>query len=325
MVTSSASDRSETDYDGPALAIRAEALSKVYGRTTALHELSLEIPEGQFFGLLGPNGSGKTTAIHLLTTLIRPTSGQARVAGYDILRKGVAVRGEIGLVFQEPALDPNLSVEETLEFAGALRSLPKQLCRQRSDELLELFEIGHKRAERVAILSGGMKRALDLARSVLHRPRILFLDEPTLGLDLPNRRKIWDYIGRLRRERGTTVLLSTHYLEEAEDCDRVSFLANGKMIGSGRPCELVAGLGNQIVELEGENLDRALALLSPRLGPCLRAGERALFRLPDEPLDVEGFLGEAVDGLRSVRKRRSTLSDVFLWATHPDLGEDILR
>jgi ABC-2 type transport system ATP-binding protein len=291
----------------------------------ALHDLSLEIPEGQFFGLLGPNGSGKTTAIHLLTTLIQPTSGHAHVAGYDVLRTGVAVRREIGLVFQEPALDPTLSVEETLEFAGALRSLPKQLCRQRSDELLELFEIGHKRAARVATLSGGMKRALDLARSVLHRPRVLFLDEPTLGLDLPNRRKIWDYVGRLRRERGTTVLLSTHYLEEAEDCDQVSFLTNGRIIGSGRPDQLLAGLGSHVVELEGERLERALASLSARLGPCLRVGERALFRLPDEPLDVEGLLGTAMNGVRSVRKRRSTLSDVFLWATHPDLCQEILR
>lgn len=324
-MTNSISDRSEPDHASPVPAIRAESLSKFYGRTVALHELSLEIPEGQFFGLLGPNGSGKTTAIHLLTTLIRPTNGRAHVAGYDILRTGVAVRREIGLVFQEPALDPSLSVAETLEFAGALRNLPKQLCRQRSDELLELFELSHKRAARVATLSGGMKRALDLARSVLHRPRILFLDEPTLGLDLPNRRKIWDYIGRLRRERGTTVLLTTHYLEEAEDCDRVSFLANGRIVVSGRPDELIAALGNHILELEGENLGRVLALLSPRLGPCFRAGERALFRLLDESLEVEGLLGTAMNELRSLRRRRSTLDDVFLWATHPDLGGEILR
>ena len=301
-------------------AVRARGLSKRYGTTEALRELDLEVPEGAFFGLLGPNGSGKSTAIHLLTTLIAPTSGSAEVAGQDVVRNGLAVRRKIGLVFQEPALDATLSVQETLAFAGRLRSLSRTTIAERSEELLTLFQMEEKRGQRVGTLSGGSRRALDICRSLLHRPRILFLDEPTIGLDVPNRRKIWNHIHKLRRDERTTVFLTTHYLEEAEDCDDVAFLANGLLIGGGRPRDLIERLGRHILEIEDENLDSVVSMLEPKLGPCLREEGRALFRIQDSHFELQSALGPSVERLQSVRQRRPNLNDVFLWVNHPDLA-----
>jgi ABC-2 type transport system ATP-binding protein len=316
-------NKAQTDgsYDGDIpLALWATGLCKDFGATRAVDHLDLAVPEGQFFGLLGPNGSGKTTTIHMLTTLARPTQGQATVAGYDVRRESVAVRRAIGLVFQESALDRTLTVAENLRFAGMLRNLPAAVIRQRSDELLDLFRLRERRDRPVAILSGGMRRALDIARGVLHHPRILFLDEPTLGLDVPSRRAIWRFIERLRRDEGMTVFLTTHYLEEAEECDQVAFLAAGKIIGSGAPKTLVQGLGSYILEVESDHLDMLVAVLSPRLGPCLQDGVQASFRIHDEHFNFMDLQAEFDERTRSVRWRRPNLNDVFLWVTDPTVS-----
>ena len=299
------------------VAIQAAGLCKDYGPLRAVDHLDLDVPSGQFFGLLGPNGSGKTTTIHMLTTLARPTQGQATVAGHDVRREGVAVRREIGLVFQESALDRTLTVAENLRFAGLLRNLPTSVMRQRSDELLDLFNLRDRRDKPVATLSGGMRRALDIARGVLHRPRILFLDEPTLGLDVPSRRGIWRFIERLRREEGITVFLTTHYLEEAEPCNQVAFLAKGKIIGAGAPKALVQSLGTYIVEIEGEQLETVLTSLSRRFGPCLQEGAKASFRIQEEHFDFIDLQAELGNRVESVRWRRPNLNDVFLWVNEP--------
>jgi len=214
-------------------AIRATGLGKRYADLLAVDGLDIEISSGEFFGLLGPNGSGKTTTLHMLATLIRPSAGSATVAGFDVVREPVSVRAAIGLVFQESALDRTLSVAQNLRFAGLLHDLPLRVIGERQGELLELFGIADKRDQPVAALSGGMRRALDIVRGVLHEPRILFLDEPTIGLDLPNRRRIWRFIERLRARTGMTVLLTTHYLEEADGCDRVAFIRRGRLVESG--------------------------------------------------------------------------------------------
>lgn len=297
--------------------IRTVELSKDYGDLRAVDQLHLEVPEGQFFGLLGPNGSGKTTTIHMLTTLARPTSGHAEVAGYDVLKSGVAVRRETGLVFQDSALDRTLSVAENLRFAGMLRNLSAAVIRERSDELLKLFNLNDRRDRKVLTLSGGMRRALDIARGVLHRPRILFLDEPTLGLDVPSRRQIWGYIERLRRDEGMTVFLTTHYLEEAEDCDRVAFLDKGHIVGSGSPKDLIQDLGTYIVEIESEQMDAVVSLLSPRLGPALQDGNKASFRTHDTQVNLAELQAELGEQVQSVRRRPPNLNDVFLWVHSP--------
>ena len=303
------------------LAIETTNLSKSYGGLQAVDRLQLTIPAGQFFGLLGPNGSGKTTTIHMLTTLARPTDGEASVAGHDILKESVAVRREVGLVFQESALDRTLTVDENLRFAGMLRNLSRATIRQRSDELLELFNLRERRRAKVATLSGGMRRALDIARGVLHRPRVLFLDEPTLGLDVSSRRGIWRFIEQLRREEEMTVFLTTHYLEEAEACDQVAFLAGGRIIGAGTPQSLVRTFGPYVLEIDGTNLEAVAGLLSPRLGPCLKEGGTASFRVPDEQFSFAELQAELDNSVQAVRWRRPNLNDVFLWVNDPTLSE----
>src|SRR4249920_3134762 len=265
-------------------AVRAAGLVKRYGELAAVDGLDLEIAPGEFFGLLGPNGSGKTTTMHMLATLIRPSAGTASVAGFDIASAPVRVRASIGLVFQESALDRTLTVAQNLRFAGLLHDLPPRVIEERSRELLELFDLTERRHQPVAALSGGMRRALDIVRGVLHQPRCLLLDEPTIGLDLPNRRRIWRFIERLRARTGMTVLLTTHYLEEADGCDRVVFIRKGRLVESGAPRSLVAALGRHILEVEGADLDTLVAALEPKLGGALREGDVAHFRCADEDL-----------------------------------------
>ena len=295
-------------------AIHASRLVKRYGDVVAVDGIDLDIPAGQFFGLLGPNGSGKTTTIHILATLIRPTSGSAQVGQYDVVRHATRARESIGLVFQESALDRTLTVAENLRFAGFLQDLPARVIDERSRELLELFGLADRRNQPVGALSGGMRRALDIVRGVLHEPRILFLDEPTIGLDLPNRRSIWRFIERLRARTGTTVLLTTHYLEEADGCDRVAFIRKGKLVESGAPRELVERLGRHILEVEGPEPEALSKLLEPHLGACLRDGALTMFRWRDEDLDSLARLQAEIGTKASAwRLRRPNLNDVFLW------------
>ena len=296
------------------VAIRAAGLTKRYGAVLAVDDLSLEIGSGQFFGLLGPNGSGKTTTIHMLASLIRPNAGTAQVAGFDVGRDAVKARETIGIVFQESALDRTLTVAENLRFAGLLQNLPVRTIAERSRELLELFGLNEHRGTPVAALSGGMRRALDIVRGVLHQPRVLFLDEPTIGLDPPNRRRIWRFIDRLRAHTAMTVLLTTHYLEEADGCDRVSFIRKGRLVETGAPHALVDQLGKHILEIESADIARLTAKLEPKLGPCVCEGDVATFRWAAEDvtelLQLQSEFGAEVG---SWRVRRPNLNDVFLW------------
>jgi ABC-2 type transport system ATP-binding protein len=297
-------------------AIHASKLRKSYGDHVAVAGLDLDVAEGEFFGLLGRNGSGKTTTLHMLSTLIRPSGGTASVAGQDIYAHPVAVRARIGLVFQESALDRSLSVEENLQFAGAMYDLPPALVRQRTDELLNLFDLGAKRRVPVAALSGGMRRALDIARGVLHRPRVLFLDEPTIGLDVINRRAIWRFLDRLRREQGVTVVLTTHYLEEAVDCDRVVFMSLGQIIGSGKPAELIQSLATSILEITADEPEPIIAHLKPLLGGCIKDGAHIQFRVRDNAAALADWQRQLPAPVRSLALRQPDLNDVYVWMNH---------
>ncbi len=296
------------------LAVNASGLVKRYGDVLAVDGLDLDIPAGQFFGLLGPNGSGKTSTIHMLATLIRPNSGSAKIFGNDVVRDAVVTRASIGLVFQESALDRTLSIAENLRFAGLLYDLPAKVIEERSAELLALFGLEEKRNRPVGSLSGGMRRALDIVRGVIHHPKILFLDEPTIGLDLPNRRKIWRFIENLREQTGMTVLLTTHYLEEADSCDRVAFIKNGKLVQSGSPAELIASLGRYIVEIESPDVEALAQRLMPSLGNHLRDGNVAHFRYAhDDVSRLAGLQTEPGIQVSALRWRQPNLNDVFLW------------
>lgn len=300
-------------------AVKAQGLTKRYGQTLAVDGLNLEIPTGGFFGLLGPNGSGKTSTIHMLSTLIRPTTGEAWVAGHDVRSDGLKVRAAIGVVFQESALDRTLSVVENLRFAGLLHNLSLAQIKDRSEELLRLFGLTEKRDQAVGELSGGQRRALDIARGVIHQPRILFLDEPTIGLDVPNRRNIWRFIERLRAEHNMTVFLTTHYLEEAVDCDEVAFIKQGRIVKNGPPHDLIDGLGSHIIEIEAENLKELTQSLSSRLGPSYMDGDKACFRFTGRDLAalllLQTELGDRVTGMRW---RKPNLNDVFLWVNETE-------
>jgi ABC-2 type transport system ATP-binding protein len=232
--------------------------------TEALRGVSLNIAEGEFFGLLGPNGAGKSTLIHCTTGLAQPTSGSIRVFGHDAIEHYGAARLAVGLAPQDLNLDWFLTLEETLDYHGGYFGMPKKERRERSKELLEAFSLTSKKDERTRTLSGGMKRRLILARALMHRPRLLILDEPTAGVDVELRLELWHYVQRINAE-GTTILLTTHYLEEAEQlCDKIAFINDGQIVAQGTSDELaaqygVAGLEDAYLELVGrKELSRGL-------------------------------------------------------------------
>lgn len=298
----------------PSVAVRARALVKRYGDLAAVDGLDLDVPAGQFFGLLGPNGSGKTSTIHMLSTLVRPSGGTAMVHGHDVVRDAIRVRARIGLVFQESALDRTLSVAENLRFAGLLHNMPPALIEERSAPLLELFGLSEKRRQPVGNLSGGMRRALDIVRGLIHHPDVLFLDEPTIGLDLPNRRRIWRFIEKLRAQTGMTVVLTTHYLEEADGCDRVAFIHRGRLVRAGPPRELIDRLGKYVVEIESPDPEALAGRVAPILGKGLREGDALHFRYDGEDVAALAQLQISLGPLlRAMRWRQPNLNDVFLW------------
>ncbi|MDD1656555.1 MAG: ATP-binding cassette domain-containing protein [Methanomicrobiales archaeon] len=237
-------------------AITVTDLTKRFEDLVAVDRVSFTVAEGELFGLLGPNGAGKTTIINMLITLLAPTSGTAEVAGYDIVRDKDQVRRHIGIVFQEPALDKDLTGYENLDFHAMMYGLSGEERRERIREVLELVELEDRADVLVQNYSGGMKRRLEIARGLIHHPKVLFLDEPTLGLDAQTRRRIWDYIRRMNRDEGVTIILTTHYMEEADYLsDRVAIMDHGRFVAIDRPSTLKDTLGGDVItlELEGEN------------------------------------------------------------------------
>jgi ABC-2 type transport system ATP-binding protein len=236
--------------------ITVENLVKRYGSIEAVRGISFTVSRGEIFGFLGPNGAGKTTTIHILTTLLKPTAGKATVAGYDVVKEPDKVRRRIGVVFQDPSLDLNLTGYENLFIHGRLYGLNGQRLREKIEEALKFVELWEFRDKEVKSYSGGMRRRLEIARAMLHTPKILFLDEPTIGLDPQTRAHIWDYIRELRRSYGTTIFLTTHYMDEAEIlCDRIAIIDHGKIIAMGTAEELKSMLSSDIVYVKLEHLN----------------------------------------------------------------------
>ncbi|MGQ9619326.1 MAG: ATP-binding cassette domain-containing protein [Candidatus Aminicenantia bacterium] len=234
-------------------AIKVESLVKMYDSFTAVDSISFNVSYGELFGLLGPNGAGKTTSISILCTLLNPTSGYAEVAGFDVRKKRDEVRKSIGVVFQDPTLDTKLTGKENLQFHAIMYGIQRAEAEKRIKEVLELVELENKADVLVEKYSGGMKRRLEIARGLIHKPKILFLDEPTLGLDAQTRRRIWDYIRRFNKEEGVTIILTTHYMEEADYlCDRVAIMDRGKIVAMDSPVNLKNMLGGDIVSIEVE-------------------------------------------------------------------------
>ena len=258
--------------------------------------------------------------IHMLTTLVGPTRGRAEIAGHDVVAEPLEVRKHIGLVFQETTLDGELSAEENLQLAGKLYGLGRAELQERIDEVLELFELTDRRHDSVRTFSGGMRRQVDLARGILHRPAVLFLDEPTLGLDPVNRGRVWGFLERLASEEGMTLFLTTHYLEEAEPCDRVMIVDRGQVIAQGTPTELKRDLGGrESIELVMSDPDpRLLADIARRTGSEPRRTASGVIVAVDSAEAILPMLLPLIgDRLESLSVRKPTLDDVFVAATTP--------
>ena len=236
--------------------IELKSLTKSFGDVIAVNDISLSVKPGEIFGFLGPNGAGKSTTIMILTTLLKPTSGQAMICGFDVMTNAKKVRENIGYVQQETTVDEYLTGRENLMLQAKLNHIPKNEINKRIDELLELIELTDKQDKTVGTYSGGMRKRLDIAGGLLHRPKVLFLDEPTVGLDIQTRRKIWQYIKKIHDEFEITIFLTTHYMEEADKlCDRIGIIDGGKIQVIDSPENMKKAMGNEVISiiLEGEN------------------------------------------------------------------------
>jgi len=309
-------------------AISVENLSKQFNGLAAVDRVSFSVGEGELFGLLGPNGAGKTTTINMLSTLLRPTSGSALVAGFDVSRSRDSVRKSIGIVFQEPALDIKLTGRENLEFHAMMYGIDKVERRRRIDEVLTLVELTDKARVLVEHYSGGMKRRLEIARGLIQQPKVLFLDEPTLGLDAQTRRNIWDYIRRLNKERRVTIILTTHYMEEADYlCERIAIMDRGVFVALDAPTRLKDLLGGDVVCLEVEG-DPEPLLAEIKTAPWIKTYSRHEDTLNLTMEKGERRIPELVMmaqrrgiTVTSVQLRKPSLEDVFLHFTGRTIRE----
>ncbi len=308
-------------------AISIHELTKRFNGFTAVDSVSLEIGKGELFGLLGPNGAGKSTIIKMLTTILSPTSGAARVWGYDVRGKKNEVRSSIGVVFQDPSLDNMLTGRENLDFHGRMYGMDSRVRRERIEEVLDLVDLTSKAGIKVEDYSGGMQRRLEIARGLMHFPKVLFLDEPTLGLDAQTRRYIWDYIRKMNRQAGVTVVLTTHYMEEADYlCGRIAIIDNGKIVALDTPEELKDMIGADTITLEIQSGQRELmeSLKSFNWIKSTKVTDGTVELMVDHAqLRIPEIIRDACSGvvIRSVSIHEPTLEDVFLKFTGKKIRE----
>jgi ABC-2 type transport system ATP-binding protein len=275
--------------------------------------VDFEVATGEVFGFLGPNGAGKSTTINMLCTLMKPTSGRAWVAGYDVVRERDNVRRNIGLVFQDPTLDGYLTAKQNLELHAELYGVESSLVSERIRQLMEMVGLWERRDSTVLTFSGGMRRRLEIARGLMHSPRVLFLDEPTIGLDPQTRRSIWSYIRLLKQTEEITIFMTTHYMDEAEFCDRIAIMDQGEIVVLDTPEALKAGVGADRVRIDTEDDDAAIAALRDRFGIEGQISEGAVtFSVPGGEQFVPRLFAELGVPIGSVNVSRPTLDDVFM-------------
>ena len=310
-------------------AVRASALSRNFGGVRAVDSVDLAVPVGEIYGFLGPNGAGKTTVVRMLTTLLLPSSGSAQVAGHDIVREPTEVRLKMGAALQEAALDDKQTGRELLDLQGRLYGLGGKITRQRIEELTELVDIGDAMDRLIGTYSGGMKRRLDLAAALIHDPEILFLDEPTTGLDPISRVKVWEEVRRVNRERGVTIFLTTQYLEEADHlAQRVGIIDQGRIVAEGAPADLKHSIGSDVIiaRIDGETKGAAKACRRVRGVESVEVHGDELTVSVDEGSKVIGPVAIALDQsgatVQELTLRTATLDDVFLHYTGARLEVD---
>lgn len=314
--------------DGNDAAISIHGLTKKFGNITAVNQISLDIKKGELFGLLGANGAGKSTIIKMLTTMLTPTGGEARVWGHDVAKERNLVRSSIGVVFQDSSVDGMLTGRENLDFHGRMYGMDGELRKKRIEEVLELVDLVEKADEKLEDYSGGMRRRLEIARGLMHYPHVLFLDEPTLGLDAQTRRYIWQYIRKMNEEKGVTIILTTHYMEEADSlCDRVAIIDNGKIVALDTPENLKDVIGSDTISLVVQSGAEEL-MQSLRPMPWIKSiiasddtielmVDHAQSRIPE----VMQHANRSCAKISSVGLHEPTLEDVFLKYTGRKIRE----
>ena len=311
--------------------IETKSLTKSFGSVIAVNDISFSVKTGEIFGFLGPNGAGKSTTMMILTTLLKPTSGQALISEFNVMENAKKVRENIGYVQQETTVDEYLTGRENLLLQAKLNHIPKNQIKQRIDEVLELIELSDKQNDAVVTYSGGMRKRLDIAGGLLHRPKVLFLDEPTVGLDIQTRRKIWEYIKKIHKEFDMTIFLSTHYMEEADNlCDRIGIIDGGKIQVIDSPENLKNAMGNEVISIimdDSDNRDSFLSKLEEiesvnninqdgtKLTLFVSNGTKVIptiFQISSE-LEIK---------ITTISLTRPTLDDVFLSYTGHEIRDD---
>ncbi len=304
----------------PALA--TSGLTHRYGDRLALDDVTLRVAPREIFGLLGPNGGGKTTLFRILSTLVRPTSGSASILGFDLLRDPAALRSRIGVVFQAPSLDKKLRVRENLAHQGHLYGLSGSALRERIDHLLIEFNLRDRARDLVEMLSGGLQRRVEIAKSLLHRPELLLLDEPSTGLDPGARIDLWQTIYRLRDQQDVTVLLTTHLMEEAERCDRIAIIDHGRIVALDTPEKLCAGIGGDVISARAKDPTSLAERIAQSLGVEVSVlNDEVRIEQPDGPSFIIRLLAAFPGEIDSVTLAKPTLKDVFIAKTGRRLSE----
>ncbi len=303
--------------------IEVDNVRKLFDEILAVDGVSFKVHEGEVFGFLGPNGAGKTTTINILCTLMQPTSGRAVLNGYDVVKSPHDVRSSIGIVFQDPSLDERLSAKENLNFHALVYNIPKEKREERIKKVLDLIDLTPRQNDIVRTFSGGMKRRLEIGRGLLHFPKVLFLDEPTLGLDPQTRHHIWDYLNELREKERITIFLTTHYMDEAENCDRVAIIDQGKIIALDTPDELKKSIGGDTIKLKTKDNIKVAKEIESRFKLQVIIDDGTIFIKTD---DGESMLPRLISDqsipVVSVSVHRPTLEDVFLHLTGRKIREE---
>ena len=315
MAAMATTDADNTPTQAPVAtpAISVTDLAKTFGEVRAVRGINFEVAVGEVFGFLGPNGAGKSTTINMLCTLSKPSSGSAMVAGYDVVTERDDVRRHIGLVFQDPTLDNYLTAAQNLQLHAELYGVQSDLVKPRMQQVMEMVGLWDRKDGTVGTFSGGMRRRLEIARGLMHSPRVLFLDEPTIGLDPQTRRSIWDYIQELQEREEITIFMTTHYMDEAEWCDRIAIMDHGEIVALDTPEALKAGVGKDRVTIVTDDDGAAIDALARQFGVEAKVSEGAVFfGVPAGEEFVPRLFAEFQMPIRSVSVSRPTLDDVFM-------------
>jgi ABC-2 type transport system ATP-binding protein len=305
--------------------IQVNDLVKNFGNLVAVNSVNFDVAAGEIFGFLGPNGAGKTTTISMLCTLLKPTAGTATVNGFDIIRNKNEVRESIGLVFQDPSLDDRLTARENLEFHAVVYHVPRGIREERVKEVLNMVTLMDRADDRIETFSGGMKRRLEIARGLLHYPKVLFLDEPTIGLDPQTRNYIWEYIEDLKKREGITIFLTTHYMEEAEHCDRIAIIDLGNIIALDTPADLKDQVGGDVIKIktaDDEAGERRLREMYPDLDMLNDPECKLCFEMEKGEEFIPELIRNFGTKIISVSVHRPTLDDVFLKLTGKEIRDE---